>query len=70
MTYQQALTESKRVGTSKSEGLAWLAAVCCTLSQVHAVNPRLVFDGARKRGLDGDAVRKLGPVALGDLMFA
>lgn len=70
MNYEHALKESKRVGASKVEGLAWLAAVCWTLSHVHAINPRLVYDGARKRGLDGDAVRKLDPVTLGDLMFA
>lgn len=69
MTYHEALNESRRVGASKAKGLPYLAMVCSTLVLAHAIAPHLVYEGARKRGLDGDAVRKLDPVALGDLMF-
>jgi hypothetical protein len=59
MHYEQALKEA----------LALLALTCEALARVHAVNPRLVFEGARKQGLDAERVRKLDPVDLGDLMF-
>jgi hypothetical protein len=39
------------------------------LSFVHAINPKLCYDGARRQNLDAKAVSKLGPIALGDLMF-
>lgn len=69
MTYEQALEEARRVGAGRCEGLAFLALTCEALSRVHAVNPRLVFEGARKQGLDPKQARKLDPVSLGDLMF-
>ncbi len=49
-----------------------LALVCCTLAQVHAINPGLVYEGAKKTGLTYKDVYKLAadnPAALGDLMF-
>lgn len=69
MTYEQALKRYEEVGASKAKGLALLAMTCDSLSSVHAINPRLVYDGARKLNLDARAVRKLDPIALGDLMF-
>jgi hypothetical protein len=70
LTYEQSLNEAQQVGAGKCNGLALLALTCEALSHVHAVNPRLVFEGARKKGLDAKRVRRLDPVALGDLMFA
>jgi hypothetical protein len=69
MHYEQALKEARRTGAGRCEGLALLALTCEALARVHAVNPRLVFEGARKQGLDAERVRKLDPVDLGDLMF-
>jgi hypothetical protein len=49
-----------------------LALVCSTLAAVHAINPRLVYEGAKKKNLTYRAVYKLAAdnlVALGDLMF-
>jgi hypothetical protein len=69
MSYEQALKEALRVGAGKCDGLALLALTCEALARIHAVNPRLVFEGARKQGLDAERVRKLDPVDLGDLMF-
>lgn len=69
MTYEHALEQWKKVGASKAEGLPLLAMTCQTLSFVHAINPRLTYEGARKLNLDAKAVRKLDPIALGDLMF-
>jgi hypothetical protein len=69
MTYEKALEQSKKTGAGNAEGLPLLAMTCKALSFVHAINPRLAYDGARKLNLDADAVRKLDPVTLGDLMF-
>jgi len=69
MNYQEALKRAKKVGANKAQGLPYLALVCETLACVHAINPGLVYEGARKMNLEGDAVRKLDPVALGNLMF-
>lgn len=69
MTYERALERSKKVGASKAERLPLLAMTCQALSLAHAINPELAYEGARKLDLDAGAVRKLGPAALGDLMF-
>jgi hypothetical protein len=69
MTYEKALERSKKIGADKAENLPLLAMTCKALSLVHAINPKLAYDGARKLNLDADAVRKLDPIALGDLMF-
>lgn len=68
--YEQALHQARRMGAGRCEGLALLALTCEALSRVHAIVPRLVFEGARKQGLDAEQVRKLEAVRLGDLMFA
>jgi hypothetical protein len=69
MTYEKALEQVKKVGAGNAEGLPLLAITCKALSLVHASNPKLAYDGARKLNLDAKAVRKLDPIALGDLMF-
>jgi len=72
MSYDQALNHGAKVGASKAEGDSMLALLCQSLAAVHAINPRLVFEGAKKQGLTYKEVAKLGaddPVALGDLMF-
>lgn len=69
MTYEQALKEARQAGASKCDGLPWLALTCDALSRVHAINPRLVFEGARRKRLTATQVRKLDAVDLGDLMF-
>ena len=72
MQYDQALLHSEKVGASKAKGDIMSALLCRTLASVHAINPRLVYEGAKKSGLTHQEVAKLGngdPVALGDLMF-
>jgi hypothetical protein len=69
MKYQDALREVERVGASKAQGLPLLAMTLRALALAHAINPKLAFDGAVKRRLSANEVRKLGPVELGDLMF-
>ena len=70
MTYESALEASKKVGASKAEGLPLLALTVATLAAVHAINPRLAYEGAVKLRLTASQVRKLPPSGLGDLMFA
>lgn len=50
--------------------LPLLALTIKTLALVHAINPRLAYDGAVKQRLTAAQVRKLDPANLGDLMFA
>jgi hypothetical protein len=69
MTYENALERWKKVGASKADGLPLLAMTCKALSLAHAINPKLTYEGARKLILDAEAVRRLDPVGLGDLMF-
>lgn len=69
MTYEEALKKCEEGGTAKATGLPLLAMTCESLSSVHAINPKLAYDGARKLNLDARAVRNLDPIALGDLMF-
>ena len=72
MRYDQALKHGAKVGASRAEGDSMLAMLCQSLAAVHAINPRLVYEGAKKEGLTYKEVAKLGaddPVALGDLMF-
>jgi hypothetical protein len=72
MSYEEALKYGAKVGASKAEGDTLLAMLCQCLAAVHAINSRLVYEGAKKRGLTHKDVARLGaddPVALGDLMF-
>jgi hypothetical protein len=69
MTYETALEKSRKVGASKAEGLPLLAMTLKALSCLHAINPKMAYKGARKMNLDANAVRKLDPNALGNLMF-
>jgi hypothetical protein len=69
MSYAEALKQAKEIGASKAEGLPLLALTIKTLALVHAISPRLVYEGAVRQGLSASDVRKLPPVALADLMF-
>jgi hypothetical protein len=69
MTYEQALEACDKVGDSKAQDHPLLAATLKCLSLVHAINPKLAYEGAVKKGLTARQVTRLGPVELGDLMF-
>lgn len=70
MTYADALKAAEQIGASKADGLPLLAITVASLAQVHAISPRLVFEGAVRRGLSAAEVRRLDGVSLGNLMFA
>ena len=72
MTYEQALKRAEQSGVSKAGTQEFLAVICESLASLHAINPALVFAGAKKRKLSANQVAKLAvddPVGLGDLMF-
>ena len=70
MTYAEALKVANKVGASKAEGLPLLALTIKALALAHAISPRLVYEGAVRKGLSAAEVRTLDPVSLGNLMFA
>lgn len=62
-TYQQALADARRVGAARADDAGQIALLCETAVQsvCGAVAPRLVYEGAMKRGLSGkDFGRLLG----------
>lgn len=72
MTYEQALKRGERAGVSRAGAQEFLALICKSLSSLHAINPALVYEGAKKLNLTAKQVAILAeddPVALGDLMF-
>lgn len=73
VTYDEAKRELKRVGVSKAQGAAHLASVCEALASANPFDARMLYEGARKAGMDGRAVWQLykakGAAAVGDLMF-
>lgn len=69
MTYAEALKAANKVGASKAEGLPLLALTIKALAVAHAISPRLVYEGAVRKGLSAAEVRTLDPVSLGNLMF-
>ncbi len=72
MNYEQALKKAEQIGASKAGKLELLAMICQSLASIHAINPRLVYEGARKLDLDARQVAKLAVddvAGLADLMF-
>ena len=58
MTYEEAIKVAKREGASKAENEPLLAITIASLALVHAINPRLAFDGAVKQRLTPAQVRR------------
>ncbi len=72
LTYDQALESERKSGANKANPQALLAGICKMLAVVHCVSPKLLYEGAMKKGLTANGVAKLAnddPVALGNLMF-
>lgn len=69
MTYQNALKAASKVGAAHAKGLPHLAQTINVLSHVHAINPQCTYDGAVKKNLTGNQVRKMNSQQLSDLMF-
>lgn len=69
--YEAALKAAD--GSPKPDADGLLATACYCLSMVHAVNPGMLFNGAKKKGLSHRQVMKLesdNPVELAFLQFA
>jgi hypothetical protein len=70
MTYQKALKAANKVGAAHAQGLPLLAQTIFCFAAACPINGQLAYDGARKKGLTADQVRKMTSVQVGDLMFA
>ena len=57
--YKEALAEAERVGASRAAGDAELAQACLALSRAHAVNPEMLYNGAKANGLSGIELARL-----------
>jgi len=57
--YKEALAEAERVGASRAVGDAELAQACLSLSRAHAVNPEMLYNGAKANGLSGTELARL-----------
>lgn len=74
MTYEEALAEARRVGVGVCSDAAAMAAFCAANVQLlcGAVSPRLVWEGAQRRGLSSLELGRLAgsdPKAVADLMW-
>lgn len=69
MKYEVALDRARAVGAARANGLPLLAQTCSVLSLAHAVNPAMLYDGARKMGLSADKLVKLVAENVGEFAF-
>jgi len=67
--YQKALKKASEVGASKATGDALLAQTCKMLSMCHAVNPEMLYNGAKKRKIDSRSLVKLAHEDIGAFAF-
>ena len=60
-SYEQALADARRVGAAKADDAGQIAQLCNTAVQTvcGAVAPRLVYEGAMKKGLSGKEFGRL-----------
>jgi hypothetical protein len=67
MTYEEALAEATRLGTSRCTDPALMATICRDVLPitVGAIAPQLVWEGAQKQGL---TTRQLVALAITDTM--
>ena len=75
MTYEEALAEERKGGTSKCSDAALMAGFCQGTAQIliGAVSPRLVWEGAMSKGMTTRQLATLmhdDPIAAADLMWA
>lgn len=73
-TYEQALTEAQTAGAVHAGDAQLMAMFCHNNLQtlIGAVSPRLVWEGAQKRGLSMDDLARMcadEPGAVADLMW-
>lgn len=73
MTYKDALASERKTGISRAQGEAALAGMVHSLTARHGgLNPSMVFEGAKKRGLSWTDFAKLAAKdehELSNLMF-
>jgi hypothetical protein len=74
VTYEEALAEAARLGTSKCSDPALMASICKNVLPitVGAIAPQLVWEGAQKQGLTTKQLVALAAkdvMAIDDLMW-
>jgi hypothetical protein len=73
MTYEAALKSGKKIGASNCNETELLAWICSGLQLTcGAVSPKLVFEGAQKKGLKAKDIAKMvhdNPAAIEELMW-
>lgn len=68
--YNTALREAQKIGAAKAEGPAAIASFCSLLQhRIGAVAPVLIFEGAMKRNIPYDKLRKMTDQELIDLQW-
>lgn len=69
--YHNALAQARKAGAAHATGDAYLAQTVAVVTIPHpGLNPAMVFEGARKRGLKPKDLLLLDGLALDDLMWA
>lgn len=72
-TYEAALKSARKVGAARAQGDDHVAQMVDTLCRIHpSCNPRLVYEGAIKKGLSVKVLATLAntdPLGFSDLMF-
>jgi len=73
-TFEETLVSAKKTGASRCSDAELLALFCNTSLQIlcGAVSPKLVFEGAQKKGLSAKEVLQMAkdnPQAVADLMW-
>jgi len=74
MTFAKAKGAVKKAGVSRAKGNAELSVVCQALASANpAYSAEMLYNGAKKRGLDGPGLwkryKERGPVEVGWIMF-
>lgn len=74
VSYQQCLADGKRVGAAHCSDVELMALLCDSTIQTlcGAVSPRLVFEGAVKKGLTSIGLSSMAvedPAAVAELMW-
>lgn len=70
MTYQHALNQARKQGAAQAKDDALLAQTVSVVCLPHpGLTPEMVYNGARKQGLDSRALMSMGGSELDDLMW-
>lgn len=74
ITYEKALAAGRKTGASKADDVQLMAMLLDSTARLllGAVSPKLIFEGAQKKGMSSQELMKLvndDPVAASELMW-